>query len=57
MTRMSIILNDIEDIFPVEKMFYTKFGIALGGTFHSWYSFFTPPGNIGQRKLCSGFTA
>jgi len=57
MTRMSIILNDIEDIFPVDKMFYTKFGIALGGTSHSWYSFFTPPGNIGQRKLCSSFTA
>ena len=47
MTRMSLIISDIEDIFSVDKMFYTKFGIAVGGTSHSWYSFLTPPRNIG----------
>ena len=47
MTRMSLIISDIEDIFSVDKMFYTKFGIALGGTSHSWYSSFTPSSNRG----------
>lgn len=47
MTRMSIRISDIEDILPVDKMFYTKFGIGAGGTSHSWYSLPTPLGTIG----------
>lgn len=47
MTRMCLSINDIEGIFPAEKIFYTKFGIALGATSHSWYSFFTPSSNRG----------
>ena len=47
MTRMYLIVNDVEVIFHFEKICYTKFGIALGGTSHSWYSSFTPSSNRG----------
>ena len=47
MARIYLIISDIEGIFAVEKIFYTKFGIALGGTSHSWYSYSTPSSNRG----------